>query len=218
MNGDKFPELVACAMNDMFLNYPVQRIYCWDKDGKLLDGYPLIGEMGNSTYLRYTPVIGDINRDGKVDLIMTTADSSLVFFNFPESNYDPCSMPAPFWRYGREMNNIVKAAWPCGKTNSGIDGRMPNSFVLLQNYPNPFNSITRIDFSIPNASNVTINIYNILGQKICTPVNDFMTAGKHAVYWDGKDAAGHNNLASGLYFYRMETANYSEDRKMLLLK
>ncbi len=217
MNGDKFPELVACAMNDMFLNYPVQRIYSWDRDGKLLDGYPLIGQMGNTTYLRYTPVIGDINGDGKVDMMMTTSDSALVFFNFPESDYDPCGMPAPFWRYGRDMNNIVKPSWPCGQTNSGIDGRAPNSFALWQNYPNPFNNQTRIDFSTPSATDLSVSIYNVLGQKICTPYRGFLSAGRHLIYWDGKDTDGHD-LASGIYFYRLETSNYSESRKMLMLK
>lgn len=88
---------------------------------------------------------------------------------------------------------------------------------VWQNYPNPFNPETTIEFGIKENSNVLIEIYNIKGQKVKTLINGFREAGYHSVIWNGKDNSG-KPVASGLYFYRMRTDNYSKIRKMILLK
>jgi hypothetical protein len=95
---------------------------------------------------------------------------------------------------------------------------IPNDFSLSQNFPNPFNPGTTIPFALPSRSRITINVYNIMGQKVKTLVNGTMDAGKHQVSWDGKDERG-IKVSSGLYIYQMKTAkgkNFSS--KMLLLK
>jgi subtilisin family serine protease len=217
MNGDEYPEVVACAINDMFLNYPVQRIYAWDKNGEALDGYPLIGEMGNSTYLRYTPTIGDIDADGDVDMVMTTADSSLVFFSFPGNEYNPCFSPVPFWRYGRAMNNLGQRPELCDQTKFEADDNFAEEYALNQNYPNPFNKMTKIEYNLPRASDVTITIYNMLGQRVRTAVNGHNPAGRHQFYWDGKDDK-EREVASGLYFYKISAEGGTLSKKMLMLK
>ncbi len=85
--------------------------------------------------------------------------------------------------------------------------------MLFQNYPNPFNPVTNIRFSLPEASNVTIKIYNILGQEIRTLLEDQLYGtGNYEVEFDGR------NLASGIYIVRMGASNYIKEKKMILLK
>ena len=88
---------------------------------------------------------------------------------------------------------------------------------LLQNSPNPFNPSTTIKFYTPNTSDVTIKIYDILGKEVATLINQQTTAGYHIVYWNGKDNRG-ENVASGIYLYRLTAGNFSETKKMNLLK
>ena len=91
------------------------------------------------------------------------------------------------------------------------------SFYLSQNYPNPFNPKTTISFSIPKESKVEISIYNIKGQKVSTLAKRDFEKGIHRVTWDGKDNIG-KLVSSGIYFYKMETDNFSEIKKAILLK
>lgn len=86
------------------------------------------------------------------------------------------------------------------------------TFNLEKNYPNLFNPSTNIKFSLSQSEQVTINVYNTIGQKIETLVNRQMTAGSHSVTFDAE------GLPSGVYIYRLKAGNYSESRKMLLLK
>jgi len=92
------------------------------------------------------------------------------------------------------------------------DAPVPDQFELAQNYPNPFNPTTTIEFSLPKAGNVTLEVYNTLGQKVTTLVDGAMSAGPQQVQFDG------NNLASGIYFYRLETDGFNDVKKMVLLK
>jgi hypothetical protein len=92
-----------------------------------------------------------------------------------------------------------------------------SDFVLSQNYPNPFNPQTRIEYFLPRPAQVTLAIYNILGQKVKTLIDESHTAGTKSVTWDGKDPEG-RLVASGIYFYKLETADYVDSKKMLLLK
>ncbi len=100
-------------------------------------------------------------------------------------------------------------------------GNEPNapSYVnnLGSNYPNPFNPETRIDFSLKNASQTTLKIYNIKGQLVKTMVDAKLSEGEHQVIWRGIDNRN-QPVSSGIYFYRLDTDGYSSTQKMLLLK
>ncbi|MDD8016840.1 MAG: glycoside hydrolase family 2 TIM barrel-domain containing protein [Bacteroidota bacterium] len=89
---------------------------------------------------------------------------------------------------------------------------LPKEFLLNQNYPNPFNPSTSIKFSVAAASNVEIKIYNLLGEEVETIVREKLEPGNYVREWNAK------NLSSGMYLYRMHAGNYTETRKMLLLK
>lgn len=88
----------------------------------------------------------------------------------------------------------------------------PNSFSLEQNFPNPFNPTTTIQYSLPQAEDVTLKIYNLLGEEVKTLVNDYQQAGKHSVQINA------NNLPSGVYFYRIQAGNFVQTKKMILIK
>lgn len=102
---------------------------------------------------------------------------------------------------------------------TGIDDnvRIPHSFSLKQNYPNPFNATTEIIFNTEEASNVSLDVYNIAGQKIKTLVDGQFNAGSHSVVWDGANNAG-SVVSSGVYFYKLSVNDQSDTKKMVLIK
>ncbi len=93
-----------------------------------------------------------------------------------------------------------------------IDTSIPTSYALEQNFPNPFNPSTEIRFSLPSAHDVSLKVYNIIGQEVTTLVNEFKAAGTYSVQFNGA------NLASGMYLYRLQTNGFSEVKKSVLMK
>ncbi|RMH95522.1 MAG: T9SS C-terminal target domain-containing protein [Calditrichaeota bacterium] len=96
-------------------------------------------------------------------------------------------------------------------------GNSPVTFALDQNFPNPFNPTTTIRFALPEPGLVTVEIYNIMGQKVKTLISDNMEAGYHQVVWDATNDYG-SPVASGIYIYRMTSGAFTEVKKMTLLK
>ncbi|MEJ2193567.1 MAG: FlgD immunoglobulin-like domain containing protein [Ignavibacteriaceae bacterium] len=106
--------------------------------------------------------------------------------------------------------------------NETDEEEVPKEYDLSQNYPNPFNPSTSIEFSVPVNSNVTLTIYNLLGQAITTLVNEEMNAGTYNVVWNGEDQNG-IKVSSGIYLYKMRAKGttgeeFQHTRKMVLLK
>ncbi len=97
------------------------------------------------------------------------------------------------------------------------DGSLPLTFSLGQNYPNPFNPVTNIEFAIPTRSHVTLTIYNVLGREVNKLVDEEMAAGEYVVDWNGTSSGG-SAVSSAVYFYRLQAEEYSETRKMMLIK
>jgi|WetSurMetagenome_2_1015567.scaffolds.fasta_scaffold06192_2 hypothetical protein len=91
-------------------------------------------------------------------------------------------------------------------------GEIPNGFALSQNYPNPFNPTTKINFDLGKASDVKLIVYDILGRKVATLVNQFMNTGAYTVNFDA------SHFASGVYFYSIEAGDFKLNKKMILLK
>lgn len=94
---------------------------------------------------------------------------------------------------------------------------LPQTFSLSQNYPNPFNPTTIIEYALPKDTRVKITIYNILGQKVKTLVDEFQSAGHKRIVWDSKNDKGHE-VASGIYFYKIKAGEFTDSKKMVILK
>lgn len=94
---------------------------------------------------------------------------------------------------------------------------LPDGYELAQNYPNPFNPTTIIEFSLPTTSDVSVDIYNLLGQKVKNLVSGTLAAGQHRLEWDGTNDRG-DEAATGVYFYRLQADDFATSRKMMLLR
>jgi hypothetical protein len=108
-------------------------------------------------------------------------------------------------RYAAWVNDPVSGV---GETPEGI----PLKYSLEQNFPNPFNPSTRITLSLPQESHVTVEVFDIVGRKVATLVNEQMGAGRHVVEFNAAE------FSSGVYFYTMMTGGQTLSRKMMLLK
>lgn len=93
-----------------------------------------------------------------------------------------------------------------------ISSDVPQSLELEQNYPNPFNPTTNIQFAVPESGHTTLEVYNLMGQKVATLVNETVSAGQHVATFDA------SNLASGTYMYRLQAGNQVQTRKLTLIK
>ena len=121
--------------------------------------------------------------------------------------------------FARQSDNIL---WACGYHNTILKSELPTSisenpslpmtFKIYPNYPNPFNAQTKIKYELSHQSHVTIDIYNILGGKITTLYNGLQLAGQHMATWNADEHS------SGIYFYRIQADDYTETKKMVLLR
>jgi hypothetical protein len=113
------------------------------------------------------------------------------------------------------MTNGNESWFTLAAALTGITGggnNLPREYQLSQNYPNPFNPVTTINYSVAKEGHVCLSVYNAVGSKVATIVNGNKPVGNYSVQFNG------NNLASGIYFYRLESGNYSAAKKLILLK
>ena len=96
-----------------------------------------------------------------------------------------------------------------------ISNNLPSEFTLSNNYPNPFNPSTTIEYEIPKAAYVKLEIYNSIGELITTLENSFQNPGKYNVQWNGKNSKG-EEVSSGIYFYRMSSNGLTLVKKMIM--
>jgi hypothetical protein len=99
--------------------------------------------------------------------------------------------------------------------NTGVE--LPTLYSLSTNFPNPFNPTTTIAYSLPERSHVRISVYNILGEHVITLIDGEKSAGSYTITWDGRSGSG-NSIATGIYLYRLQAGEYTETKKMILLK
>jgi hypothetical protein len=114
------------------------------------------------------------------------------------------------------MNNVIveTAKWdtvePFGITN--LNTGVPKSYELHQNYPNPFNPVTKLRFDIPKSGHVSIVLYDVLGNEAARLVDENMNEGFYETEYNAE------HLASGVYFYKLESGSYISVKKMILIK
>ena len=97
-------------------------------------------------------------------------------------------------------------------TSVGQENNIPKEYSLSQNYPNPFNPSTLIEYSLKNNGKVTINIYNVLGEQVTSLVNGYQAAGNYKIVWNA------SRFSSGIYFYRINSGDFNQIKKMVLIK
>ncbi|PWB68989.1 hypothetical protein C3F09_10740 [candidate division GN15 bacterium] len=184
---------------------------------------------------------GDFDGNGSPDLVaaipdiyaaavlLNTGDGSLtspVYYGCEDSPYKTCvgdfdsdgrsdlAISGSGFRSVSVMRNLL--TW---QVDTPLDEHvsLPRAFDLLQNYPNPFNPSTEILFTLPVREHATLAVYNLLGEQVRVLADETLSAGEHRVTWDGRDARG-NQVASGVYLYRLTAGTSSQSKKMLLLK
>jgi hypothetical protein len=172
------------------------RLQAFDQSNNLIDEHIRTGPQGPSGLDLYWNVSGN----GIVKVLLTGAISLEVY----GYGIDDLILIGPFSTL-TEMQYLIK----------------PNQFTLYQNYPNPFNPTTTIVFDLPKTSEVTLKVFNILGEKVATLVSDKLSAGSYSYEWSRP--AG---IASGVYLYRLQAGDpsssaghsYVETRKMVLMR
>jgi len=138
-----------------------------------------------------------------------TADSAMIeemIHHFPDSLDQPTIQYVPF-----ATESIDHDTASTGVAD-GRDGELPAEYTLAQNRPNPFNSRTQISFSLTRGQRVMLTVHNVLGQRVASLVDRYMTAGSHSASWDADDQA------SGVYFYYLRGERWSAGRKMILMR
>jgi hypothetical protein len=93
-----------------------------------------------------------------------------------------------------------------------VNNQTPVNYYLSQNYPNPFNPVTRINYGVLKASNVKVTVYNVLGKEVASLVNEYQNAGNYYAVFDA------SNYSSGIYYYKIESGDFTEVKKMSLIK
>jgi hypothetical protein len=122
--------------------------------------------------------------------------------------------------YDGGWKNVRKTGYKWQDVVLSADGessQLPSTFSLAQNYPNPFNPMTVIRYNLLQRSPVSIVVFNILGQEVTRLVDETQPAGAYETTWEGTDGSG-QRVGSGIYFYRVTAGEFSETRKMVLLK
>ena len=117
--------------------------------------------------------------------------------------------------YDAAANHVTQACesgWVYGEHDGTMAQVVPEGYGLDQNYPNPFNPATEIAFSLPNAGHVTVEVFNVAGQRVATLAEGQYEAGRHVVTWDA------SNVSSGIYLYRLISGDLTQTKKMVLLK
>ncbi len=152
---------------------------------------------------------------------VTGADGTVSFESSPfkkpvgEWCFEVTNVTSGTHTYDAASNAVTRAceSGPVFKeVNGAVASLIPDPYGLHQNYPNPFNPATEISYSLPKAGHVNISVYNIMGQKVAELVNNNLTAGIHSVEWDA------SAMSSGIYLYRIEAEEFSDTKKMLLIK
>ncbi len=165
---------------------------------------PLITKR-NLYYMTWVGVITTYN--SQLAYLPTTADRATItdYYIFLLGND---SLRYSKWNAGSTFYPFTWTDW----TSVAENKQLIKSFELFQNYPNPFNPATIIRYELPERSFITIRVYDVLGKEIAILVNEEKLSGSYEVEFDGK------GLASGIYYYRITTDNFSQTKKMILLK
>src|SRR5574341_1237914 len=162
------------------------------------------------------PIISGV----KVEYGISNGETRVLVYGMKKGEKISAGNSELFRIYGvQELKTVEAAEYYSAAVNVNIHSStvpMPTAFALSQNYPNPFNDSTTIRFALPVSSNVSLKIYNVAGQLV-KEFSEEMTAGYKSITWDGTNMNG-DVVASGVYFYKLQAADFAKTLKMTLLK
>jgi hypothetical protein len=210
VTGDRHPEIILRGGYILPGTGP-ERLIILDYQGALLPGYPIVTPAPQSVVFSnsYAPLVDDIDGDSLVELAYLGDAGQVYVWDHDASSHGGKN----FGRFMADNKNSSIFIDPNIPTD--VDDPHPNlpaKFALDQNYPNPFNPETTIPFSLATRSQVRLEVYNVLGERVTTLVDEQLSAGSHTIRFNG------NSLASGIYFYRLSTNDRQVSRKMMLVK
>ncbi len=152
------------------------------------------------------------DEDGMGVAIATSTAQSGVMLEIPLNVNSAENVDIIMTAFSNNTENKLKVMVNSSLVNSEVKDEIPTKLELSQNYPNPFNPSTNIQFALPEAAQVRLEVYNTLGQKVATVVDGMRSAGYHSVSFDA------SALSSGVYLYVITTPGHMETRKMMLIK
>ncbi len=191
------PQFMPYSGSEYYLSVSSQCIDAGSPDYAYLDQDGTRNDMGAFAYTGFV----DSDFDGIIDY----NDNCPSIANADQLDSD-----------GNGVGDVCDSI-PTDIFDSNLDTELPKTFTVAQNYPNPFNPITYISFNLPSSCEVTVTIFNTLGKQIRFVNLGVKSVGRHSVSWDGRDDTG-NQVASGLYFYRITAGDLALTKKMLLVK
>ena len=215
---------IHCAM---YSNPTLSNSICWSNNAPI--GWEVYTDSTSSITITYSDIQGGWEGEGNMDAdpLFRDPENGDYHLMFTECG-DPYDSPCIDAGSPAIIDSLLDCSWGLGSIASdmgaygggdsvqvGIDDQtpeVPGRFALAQNYPNPFNASTIIRYSLLSPSDVIIEIYDILGRRVETLVQGEQPAGYHQIAWDA------SNHSSGMYFYRIQAGEYSETKKMVLLK
>ena len=167
------------------------------------DAFPLLPGTGTLARLHFT--VSTLAPETTLTIDTTTLSALTTIISLTSAAGG--TQFVPFY-----TSDTVRLLSPTAIGDDPEDITLPDDYSISQNYPNPFNPTTTIEFSLPKAAYVRLDVYNILGQQVTRLVDGDLPAGDHRVEFDGY------NLATGVYFYRLATHDFHATKKMLLVK
>ncbi|RKZ00576.1 MAG: hypothetical protein DRQ13_00120 [Ignavibacteriae bacterium] len=197
-NEEIFPSPDTTSYTDGYFMYSMDGGTVWSAPEKFTPDAPLLD-------WRY-PSIVSVSPTAAIDDDVITVHIVIQGDSIPGSTVNTAGMPvavsAQYYHFSTEI--VVPT--------SSVEPGIVNEFTLEQNYPNPFNPSTQINYTLAERSNVTIKVYDVLGNEIATLINTTLEAGAYDVNFDA------SQLSSGLYIYTLNAGNFTSSKKMMLLK
>jgi hypothetical protein len=174
-----------------------------------ITGTPLsaVGAVRVGDWIEFD-VTAAVHGDGLYSFALANASSNTIAFssrdgaNRPELVIDAASVSLALNNSGDSVEEA---------------GLHPEAYALAQNYPNPFNPETQIVFTIPEQTFTKLTVYDVLGRQVAVLVDGALSAGRHQISWEGRDANG-MRVSSGMYFYQLRTPGFTASRRMLLVQ
>ena len=173
------------------------------------DSLQEIGSNNGSTFIRYSNILGGWGGDSNINI-------DPLFCN-PDSGDFTLAEDSPCVGTGESGVNMGAFGIGCAAILGLSDEFIPTEYALFQNYPNPFNPKTTIRYDIPDNSFVNLSVFDIMGRKIKTLVNEKQTPGRKTIIWNATNTTG-SKVSASMYFYVIQAGEFRQTRKMVLLK